>query len=70
MTPADCCGQCRHIRICRARCGISPAAAPGVNSPAPAITERQPGIGPFGALVIFFGVAALALPLADLLGRL
>jgi hypothetical protein len=69
MTPADCCGQCRSIHICRQKCGVTPAATPE-RTPAPAITERQPGIGVFGALVILGGVAAFALPFADLLGRL
>lgn len=57
MTAAECCGQCRHIRICRERCGTVHEAGPSDMRPAPRSRDREAMLRRIDAVValVFIG---------------
>lgn len=66
MTPSDCCGQCRHIRICRARCGVAHEPEAQVAPQPPASPRRRASdIALTVAAILILFVLPLAGPFLD-----
>jgi hypothetical protein len=65
MTPADCCGACRSIHICRRRCGLVQEAGPSDMRPAPRSSWRAIDTVMAGAAILILFVLPLAGPFLD-----
>lgn len=67
MTPADCCGSCRSIHICRRRCGLVQEAGPSDMRPAPRSPDRTKAYRLIDAVVVlaFVGFTGGLLAILD-----